>query len=366
MMIDTIDLKYYIDCTEYPTVVRGANRFIRKRNIPGHKKMLHPSERKDGRKIVTASFGDMGIQEFAVCCDQYLMNDGSDILASDYYVRITARPAVVLYPEDPCALCGEDDLDRAEQEINRFIGELNQHIGYRLLPPAGEWRVTRIDYARQFRSPDYLAYLLLLKKECPVKKSRVYSALCTEKIPAEIRYWNGSITFHVYDKTVQLWEKFGYCCDGPPGSGHLLRFEDQCRGRCISGIIYKLGMDRATIRTLWDSDIADMKIRNAIRKVIGIEDFYSLSNACRVLSEQFSERKVRDMAEFMRPGAYPKTKGNKLVSLYAERSGLSENQVKRNFIPYFHKAGVNIRILPDKWGMDYLANPLKLLGLDRK
>jgi hypothetical protein len=72
------------------------------------------------------------------------------------------------------------------------------------------------------------------------------------------------------------------------------------------------------------------------------------------------------MVEFMRPGAYPKTKGNRLVALYAERFGLDETHVKNNFLPYFHKAGVNIRVLPDNWKIDHLVNPVKLLGLDGK
>ena len=121
-------------------------------------------------------------------------------------------------------------------------------------------------------------------------------------------------------------------------------------------------MAGADIYSVWNPAIADMKVRNAISRIIGTEDFYSLANAREILSQYFSERKVRDMVEFMRPGAYPKTKGNKLAALYADRIGLGKKQVKKKFLPYFHKAGVNFRVLPDAWGIDHLVNPVKILS----
>lgn len=160
-------------------------------------------------------------------------------------------------------------------------------------------------------------------------------------------------------------EKYGYY-DEAHQNRHVLRFEIQCKGRSISSIVHRHHLDCANIYSLWNPEIADMKVRNAIRKLIGKDDFYNLANAREILSRYYTEKKVQDMAEFMRPGAYPKTKGNRLVALYSERFGLAEKQVEKKFIPDFYKAGVNFRVLPDKWGIDHLINPVKLLGLEKK
>lgn len=364
-MIDTIDFKLRIDYSLRSRIIRGVNRFIKKRNVPGHGKMLHPPNKNNARELVTASFTDMGIQEFAVCCDQYPLDLGTLNIIRSHYIRLTVKPANVLYPDDPYALSRADDLDRTAQIIDLFISEVNHYLGYPVLPSITGWRVTRIDYAYQFASPYYPAYLLLFKKECPVKHSRIYYRIGYDDCPAEVRYWNGNINFHVYDKTIHLLEKYGYY-DETCQKAHVLRIEIQCKSPSISSLVYRNNLAGTDICSVWDPSIAGMKVCNAIRRFIGTEDFYSLANARETLSQYFSERKVQDMVEFMRPGAYPKTKGNRLVALYAERFGLEKYQVEKNFLPYFHKAGVNIRILPDKWGMDYLANPLKLLGLDRK
>lgn len=366
-MVDTFDCKWNIDYFQWPKITNGVNRFIKKRNIPGHTKMLHPPDKKMGNQVlVTASFTDLGIQEFALCRNQYPLNEGTADAVYLHYIQMTVKPANFLYPDDPYALSKFDDLYRTECEVNRFIDDLNMHIGYRLLPPIINWRATRFDYACQFSSPDYLAYLFLFKKERPKRDSKVYYVTGMEQVPAEVRYWNGHINFHVYDKTVELWEKYGYCDNASYSGNHVLRFENQCKGRCLSSIVHKAGLGQCGIRSLWIPEIAGMKIRNAIKKIIGTEDFYSLSGAQQVLSQHYSERKVRDMVEFMRPGAYPKTKGNRLAALYAERLGLDKTRVKNNFLPYFHRAGVNIRVLPDDWKIDHLVNPVKLLGLDSK
>ena len=368
-MIDTIDFELFINFSDRLKVKAGVNNFIKKRNVPGHAKPLHPPNNnrhvKNGSSLlITASFADLGIQEFALCCDRYLLDEGTATVIYRHYVRMTVKPAIFLYPDDPYALSKADDLDSTEHEINRFINELNRFTGYELLPPIAEWRVTRIDYAYQFRAPYYPAYLLLFKKERPKRDSKVYYPVAgMGAFPAEVRYWNGSVNFHVYDKTLELLEKHGYRDHKNTDGSHVLRFEIQCKDRCLSGIVYKYGLGQSNIRNLWEPKIADMKIRNAIKKVIGTDDFYSLSGAWEILSQHYNDRKVLSMVEFIRPGAYPKTKGNRLAALYAERFGLDEKQVKYRFIPSFHDAGVNIRILPDKWGIDYLVNPVKILGL---
>lgn len=371
-MVDTIDFELYIDFFERSKVKTGVNKLIKKRNIPGHAKPLHPPDdkgraRKAGSLLITASFADLGIQEFALCCDRYLLDEGTVTVICRHFVRMTVKPANFLYPDDPYALSKSGDLDSTEDEINRFISELNRHIGYNLLPPVIKWRVTRIDYAYQFGSQNYPVYLLLFKKERPRRGSMVYyPAAGLELVPAEVRYWNGNVNFHVYDKTLELWEKYGWRDSKTTHGSHVLRFEIQCKGRCLSSIVHRYKMARSNIRNFWKPYIADMKIRNAIKKVIGTEDFYSLSNAQQILSQHFTGRKVQDMVDFMRPGAYPKTKGNKLPALYAKRFGLDEKRVKNNFLSNFHEAGVNIRILPDAWGIDYLVNPVKVLGLDNE
>lgn len=362
IMIDTIDFKLDIDFSLRLRIIRGVNKFIKKRNISGHGKLLHPPDKNNTRELVTASFTDKGIQEFAVCCDQYPLDAGTANIIFKHYVRLTVKPANVLYPDDRYALSRADDLDRSEQIIDLFISEVNQYMGYPVLPPITDWRVTRIDYAYQVASPYSLTYLLLFKKERPVKKSKVYYCIGCNERPAEIRYWNGNINFHVYDKTVHLWEKYRYY-DEINQNHHVLRFEIQCKGRSISSLVHRNHLGGADICSLWNPEIADMKVRNAIKGVIGCEDFYNLANARKVLGRHFSERKVQDMMEFMEPGVYPKTKGKKLAALYAERFGLEKSQVKNKFLPYFHKAGVNVRALPDKWGIDHLVNPVKLLGL---
>lgn len=365
-MIDTIDVVLDVNDFKYTKIKAGVNRFIKKRDIPGHVKLLHPpTNKRGGAKLVTSGFTDLGIQEFALCHDQYLLNEGTADVIYRYYVRMTIKPANFLYPNNPYALSKFEDLDRTEHEINRFIKDLNRNIGYELLPPVMGWRVNRIDYAYQFRDSQYPAYLLLFKKERPKLDSKVYYPVSgAELIPAEVRYWNRNINFHVYDKTLELWEKHDYFDRKAAGGRHMLRFEIQCKGRCLSSIVHKYQLGKGSIRNLWNQKIADMKIHNAIKKIIGTDDFYNLSSAREILSQHFIDRKVMDMVDFIRPGAYPNTKGNKLPALYAKRFGLDETHVKNNFLPSFHKAGVNIRILPDAWGIDHLVNPVKILGLD--
>ena len=369
-MIDTMDLEQYIDYSVRNDIFNAVNRLIKMRNIPGHTKSLHLSG--DGRRfrktssiLITASFADYGIQEFGLCCDRYPLNEGTGKVICRHYIRMTIKPASFLYPYNPYALSRSGDMDEAERGVNRFIEELNRCIGYELLQPAVEWRVTRVDYAYQFSDPYYMAYLVMFKKECPKQKSRVYLVAGEKSFPAEIRYWNKNICFHVYDKTRELLEKHDYVDRKTTDGSHMLRFEIQCKGRCLSSIAHKYGLGQTNICNLWNPKIADMKIRNAINKCIGKDDFYNLSSAREVLSQYFTDRKVRDMVDFIRPGAYPKTKGNRLVDLYAEQFGLDKKHVKNNFLPSFHKAGVNIRILPDAWGIDHLVNPVKILGLEK-
>ncbi len=367
-MLDTLDCKLYTGYEQIIRICNGVNSMIESRNIYRHTKKLHPPKEnpcKYKKERITASLCDKGIQEFAVGYDRYPLNDEETKFSYHNYVRMTIKPAVFLYPHDPYALSQADDVERVERELNRFINELNHYIGDSLLPPIIKWKITRVDYAYQFQSPNYWYYLLLFKKERPEKNSAVYFGN-TKTFPSEIRYWNKNICFHVYDKTTHLLENYGVSIDEAHYDNHELRFEVQCMYPCLSSIVYENEMKSSSIRTLWNQDIAQMKVRNAINKVIGTCDFYDRYTAKRILSQHYSDGKVQDMLAFLAPGVYSKTKGKILPKLYAKHFGNKEEHVKKNFLPYFQKAGVNIRLLPNKWGIVHLENPINILGLGKK
>lgn len=337
-MIDTIELTYKLhDNANIDLLYNAINTFVKRIS----NKHLYTSPRfKTPYKLryITDAFFPYGILELAI--------EKVNFLGVSYNLIAKYKPAQVIYRNDPYALSGPDDYDRAVSNFNDFIDTLNSHMINQRLPHIELWQVNRLDYAFEIFTPNYEEYLKLLRKGCYNSKA--------DKHETSVYITGRNTNMNFYDKTVELELK--------DDDRHNIRFEVQCKRWYLNKLLHEHEWEKNDLYHLWDKNIAINIVMNKIQQLIGTGDFYTLASAEFKLKDNFNKKKAAQLLDLLKISLYPKARRPWLPEIYSRhQEDCSAEYVKKNLLPALNKVGISPLVIPAEWKVDRLDNPAHIM-----
>jgi hypothetical protein len=234
------------------------------------------------------------------------------------------------------------------------------------LPQSDRWFVSRIDFTKNLTT-DYVQECVALSK----KGKDPYRYEDTVNKPGSSYRASKSVILNFYDKLDHISKKV----DPKSFDAHLIeeahntfRIEVQCLNyNKLKHLRKKFGLpDKSNLYDYLRKDIAEGAVFYYYEKVIGSADYYSLSEALKIVeASEWSARKIGNIKKWLRLIAQAKSVSNAREQFIAGTTlGHTKIAVKGNhntFRKYENackEIGINPVTIPKDWGIDYIPNPI--------
>ena len=339
-MIDTFTVKYRLDFQQRKIAYGAVNDLVSEADMT--KFLYAGKEHRNSRYKLyrTKAFKTDGIKEVLIEDCFYPGNTCS-------FIKLTCKPARVLYRGDEYALSSPKDYEHAVKLINSFIMKLNRHMEAWQLPFLDKWEVCRIDYAFQFATEKYALYLMFLRKGCSYKEDRYTDSVYIR---------NSKCTVNFYDKTAERCGK-EFC--------HMMRFEVQCHADYLYKMLDDERIGSLALRELWDEKLALSIVTKRIGKLVGYEDFYSLRAAEAVLQKacRINDGEKNTLRLLLKLSVYPSIRRESLWDLFAVHIGNIDagGKIRRRMERVLKRLGMNQMAIPERRRVEMLKNPVRII-----
>jgi len=277
----------------------------------------------------------------------YKANDGFVILCMiiNPQSMITQSVTLDLFECSPCSL----------QALSERFTETLECIGLYPFPAITEWFVSRMDYALDLHTENVDKYVALSKKELRPAWFIDYTIKEGSSYPE-----SKSVTLNFYDKEDQVRNTMSLV----PGRDRLLadahnrfRVEVQCHNAKIKALKKKLSLPSQRLGNFMSEDIALDLIHYYYRYLMGYGDFYSMSEAERIVGVQRWRGDLK--RRFIEWLNYVAIHDN-LTD--AKERALSSHSISKATLNTYtnlsNSCGINLITLPIEWGLTCLVNPL--------
>ena len=339
-MVDTFMVKYRLDGQQRKIAYRAVNNLV---SEAGMTKFLYAGKdhRNSRYKLYrTKAFKTDGTKELLIEDCFYPGNTCS-------FIKLTCKPARVLYRGDEYALSSPKDYEQVVELINSFIMKLNKHMGAYPLPLLDEWAVDRIDYAFQFATEEYALYLMFLRKGCSYNEDRYEDSVYIR---------NSKCTVNFYDKTQER---------GEEAPCHMMRFEVQCHADYLYKMLDEERIGSLALSELWDEKLALSIVTKRIGKLIGYNDFYSLKAAESVIQEacRINDGEKNALRLLLKLSLYPSIRRESLWDLFAVRIGTvdADGKIRGRMERVLKRLGMNQLAIPVRRRVETLKNPVRII-----
>ena len=225
--------------------------------------------KNNGKRYVTTKFARYGFPEIAFNKTKYGRN-----------LAVKFQPIRLLRTNEFVELCRFENYLAVESAFNEFWRDI---IGSETLPEFmwfENWKISRIDYAFQFRMPYLQTYLNLLQR------GRVEKYFTEHEYATGVYATANTVNLNFYDKQTQLQSKSYLKASDIESAKNLLRLEVQCKSDYLQKLKRKFKLDSTSVRDFWDANIAEHILRYRIKMLVGAQDFYRLDAAERKLKLQ--------------------------------------------------------------------------------
>ena len=164
--------------------------------------------------------------------------------------------------------------DQVEELNDRFYSEIIKI--HHSLPRLEYWGANRIDYAVNINTPYVKEYIRLFQRG-----DKPTGFKDTKQLDGSLYISNDSVTINFYDmENERLWNGFN-----KDGAKNLLRLEIQCKTSKTNTIKTKYEFDSKHLGNYLRTDISRNQLQYYYNKVIGQGDYYTLSEAIRIVKE---------------------------------------------------------------------------------
>ncbi|MBR3746389.1 MAG: hypothetical protein IKN27_05450 [Selenomonadaceae bacterium] len=263
-MIDTMMIKLELDKATYKDFFDCVNAFLASRELG----VLWFN--KAGKRYVTTKWSNRGFLELAF----HKTNFGR-------YLEVKLQPIRLLRENELVELCRFEDYFSVEESFNEFWREVIGSEGD--LPDFmkfANWKVSRIDYAFQFKTQYLRTYLDLLQR------GRIDNYFREQEYETSVYATANTVHLNFYDKYAQLQSKSYLQASEIESARNILRLEVQCKAEYLQKLRKRFKLDGISVRDFWDVDIAEHVLRYRIKMLVGERDFYRLDEAERKLKTQ--------------------------------------------------------------------------------
>ena len=252
-VIDTLMIKLELDKEVFSKLLDFVNEFLLTSDLG---KLWFD---KNTKRYVTTKLARHGFLELAFHKTKFCR-----------YLEVKLQPIRLLRENELIELCQFEDYHLIETSFNEFWREVIASEGD--LPDFmrfANWKVSRIDYAFQFKTPYLQTYLDLLQR------GRVDNYFTEREYETSVYATANTVNLNFYDKYAQLQSK-SYLKDSEIESArNILRLEVQCKTDYIQKLRKKFKLGRISVQDLWNVNIAEHVLRYRIKMLVGDRDFTS-------------------------------------------------------------------------------------------
>ena len=262
-MIDTMMIKLKLDKEVFRRLFDFVNEFLLASDLG---KLWFD---KNAKRYVTTKLAKHGFLEIAFHKTKF-----------KWYLEVKLQPIRLFRENEIVELCRFEDYYLVESGFNEFWSDV---IGCESVLPDfmsfSNWKVNRIDYAFQFRTPYLQTYLDLLQR------GRIDKYFTEHEYKTSVYATANTVNLNFYDKYAQLKGKTYLKNSDIESAKNLLRLEVQCKTDYLQKLKKKFGLDEMNVREFWDVNIAQHVLTYRIKTLVGELDFYRLDVANKKLSE---------------------------------------------------------------------------------
>lgn len=244
-------------------------------------------------------------------------------------------------------LLGKADI--VESDGDEIMFKVRQNLEVLIGNNEFELILSRLDYRYDVLIPDKKERELILKL---LKKSMTHMNYMKKvsKYRETIRYFSKSRSDNIYDKEIERLAKKKKI---KPYEKGILRFEAQVKNEHIKYKNKKLKIGRS-FQMYFTMEMYKFYMRKMIINVVGDGDFYSLREAEKIIAKsKINDKDKNDLREFL---VYTSCKRS--LSKTKERYGRYKFT---KYINILSELGINPIIIPEKWRIKRLDNPLQQL-----
>ena len=319
----------------------------------------------------THCFNDIGLSSINLC--RYFGRK------CGCFIELVVNCPKLIYNGNETKLAQADDYNILEEKFNRIIQHLNNDVfSTQLLPKLNEWQVRRIDYAIDIDTPFVNDYISIFKKGYIPKSFSIKKCYDTS-----FHIESNACIYNFYNKREELAAKYNIRINK-----NILRLEVQCKADKIRKLIKNYDLHGNKFYSLWNKNIAQNVITEAVNRVIGTYDFYQLnilqdkiynSNLPKAYKHsawhltKFLNADIFNLSELSQiinsSDEYKKDIIKEILHLYKKRltekrltktkaaiNGLNYSYAKS----YLNKISLSPIAIPKDCQTEYLPNPIKL------
>ena len=319
----------------------------------------------------THCFNDIGLSSINLC--RYFGRK------CGCFIELVVNCPKLIYNGNETKLAQADDYNTLEEKFNCIIQHLNNDVfSTQLLPKLNEWLVRRIDYAIDIDTPYVNDYISILKKGYIPKNFSIKKYYDTS-----FHIESKSCVYNFYNKTEELAVKYNIHINK-----NILRLEVQCKADKIRKIIKNYKLSNNNICSLWNESIAKSVIAEAINRIVGVNDFFSLN----ILQDKIYDSNLPKaykhsawhLTKFLNADIFSLSELSQIIESYDEhkedvtkkilhlyKKRLTEkrfNKIKAaiknlnyNYTKsYLNKINLSPIAIPKNGQAEYLLNPIKL------
>lgn len=297
------------------------------------------------RKVANGEYKVEALKEFGFTYIK-LTSKKRDVKYRYNFMQITVRL-------NPLKLIGRNKLevlieDQLPELKERFTEEMQKiHTS---LPRLDYWIINRIDYAVNINIPYVEEYIELFQRaDKPRNFKELYcSKSKTRKQPKGSFYLiSKSVNINFYNKEQErLSQNFN-----KDGAKDLLRLEVQCKKPKTNTIKEKNGFDSRYLAYYLNQEISYQQLKYYYTKTIGVGDYYTLSEAIRIVQESNYTYKSKEKLTGVLRGI------SKHRSIWRAREESQYNSSCFNrYLKQIRALGVNPVTIPARWKVDKLKN----------
>lgn len=242
-------------------------------------------------------------------------------------------------------LLGKPDI--VESDIDDIIYKLENTVEGIIGNNKFELVLSRLDYRYDvvIKDKNERAMIIKLLKKAQSKCNYMKSI---NKYTDTIRYYSKSRSDNMYDKEI---ERLAKGKEIKPYEIDVLRFEAQIKNEHIKYKKRKSNLERC-MESYFTYDMYKLYMEKMIIGVVGTGDFYSLREAEKIINQaKIKENYKKELRDFL---VYTSSKRG----LSKTRKKYSRHKFEK-FISILEELGVNPIIIPEKWKVKFIENPLK-------
>ena len=292
----------------------------------------------------------------------------------DYIVEATINPKILADITDYLTAATYNDIDLAAANFNKISHEISP-----LLHSFSDYRITRIDYCVNISLDEFIPECTPMRLMNLIKRSNIpphyeewmkydNTAHRTKSRPESFYLKSKSVNINYYSKYLQLLNKSKENVDRgyPPidqktldASRNIYRFEVQCKYYKIFSMSQKAkeAGDRGInkYKSLLDPVICTTIVSDYYEKVIGKGDWYTLSEAIRIIKSQGFNYQRED--RLIKALGYV----SKCRSLARAKESCPDEMLNAfiRTLKELENLNINPVTIPREWHIEYIPNLLR-------